>query len=222
MISSIAFIPDGNRRFARKQGVNFAKAYDAGFQKTRQVFEWSLDVPKLNELTMWTISTENLQRTGAELAVFTTLLNKKLVEARSDSLILDNDVRVNVVGRLELLPKAVHTAATELMRCTAENTSRVLNLAIGYGGRDELLHAAQLAATTGSITEESIKQNLYVSTEPDLIVRTGGSQRLSGFMPWQSVYSELYFSDKLWPEFEKEDFDDAVISYSTRHRKFGL
>ena len=131
MLSSIAFIPDGNRRFARKNAIGFARAYSAGFDKTKEVFEWSLNVPKLNELTIWTVSTENLRRTGAELSVFMRLLQRKLIEAKTDPLLLDNDVRVNVVGRLELLPHKVQQAALDLMRSTAENTSYVLNLAIG-------------------------------------------------------------------------------------------
>ena len=223
MLESIAFIPDGNRRFAQKQGLDFAKAYSAGFERTRDVFEWSLGLPGLRELTMWTISTENLQRSGAELRVFTHLLRKKLVEAIDDPLVVDNSVKVNVIGRLGLLPKSVQQAASELMRATAENTGRVLNLAIGYGGRQELVDAANAVVAQGlPLTEENISRSLYTSAEPDLIVRTGGTQRLSGFMPWQSTYSELYFSEKLWPEFTRRDFDEAVASFGGRKRRFGL
>ncbi|MCK4328061.1 MAG: di-trans,poly-cis-decaprenylcistransferase [Candidatus Diapherotrites archaeon] len=223
MLRSIAFIPDGNRRYAAKNGLNFARAYSAGFEKTRQVFEWCLDVPKLNELTVWTISTENLSRTGVELSVFTRLLNTKLVEAKNDPLVTDNGVKVNVIGRLEMLPYYVQEAASELIRSTAENTGRVLNLAIGYGGRQELVDAVQSVVAAGlPATEENISSALYTSTEPDLIVRTGDTQRLSGFMPWQSAYSELYFSKKLWPEFTRSDFDEAVSSFSGRARRFGL
>ena len=223
MIRSIAFIPDGNRRFARKNAVGFAKAYSTGFEKTRSVFEWTLDIPKLNELTMWTISTENLKRTGAELSVFMHLLEKKLIDAQTDPLLLDNDVRIDVIGRLEMLPHAVQLAATELMRSTAENTAHILNLAIGYGGRQELLDAVQSLVSQGlPVTEEHLSRAMYLRTEPDLIVRTGGEQRLSGSLPWQSAYSELYFSKKLWPEFEREDFDDALSFYNSRERRFGL
>ena len=223
MLSSIAFIPDGNRRFARKNAVGFAKAYSAGFDKTRSVFEWCLDVPKLNELTIWTVSTENLKRTGAELSVFMHLLEKKLAEAKADHLLLDNDVRVNVVGRLEMLPHKVQQAARELMRSTVENTAYVLNLAIGYGGRQEMLDAVRSLVSQGlPVTEEHLSRAMYTQATPDLIVRTGGEQRLSGFLPWQSAYSELYFSKKLWPEFGREDFDDAISSFNSRKRRFGL
>ncbi len=219
----MAFIPDGNRRFARKNAVGFAKAYSMGFEKTRHVFEWCLDVPKLKELTMWTVSTENLRRTGAELSVFMRLLRKKLIEAKTDPLLLDNDVRVNVAGKLGLLPRAVQKAALELMQSTAENASYVLNLAIGYGGRQELLDAVQSLVSQGlPVTESHLSRAMYLQTEPDLIVRTGGEQRLSGFLPWQSAYSELYFSKKLWPEFERGDFDDAISSFNSRKRRFGL
>lgn len=222
MLRSIAFIPDGNRRYARKQGIDFANAYARGFDKTKQVFEWSLGVSGLRELTMWTISTENLKRQGIELSVFTRLLDAKLREAKTDPLVVDNEVRVNVIGRLELLPHKVQEAAKELMASTADNTRYVLNLAIGYGGRQELIDAVQaMVANDLPVTEESLSDCLYTPTEPDLIVRTGGEQRLSGFMPWQSAYSELYFSDKLWPEFDRGDFDDAVASYNSRQRRFG-
>jgi len=222
MLRSIAFIPDGNRRYARRLGVNFARAYADGFGKTRQVFEWCLDTPGLKEATMWVISTENLQRTPAEVRVFTDLLHTKLTESLSDPLIVDNSVRVNVFGQLGLLPQRVREAAETLMSSTAGNAGYVLNLAVGYGGRQELLQAVQAAAAEGPVTEDAINRHLYVPTPPDLIVRTGGEQRLSGFMPWQSVYSELYFSQKLWPEFSREDFDDAVVSYNARQRRFGL
>lgn len=223
MLNSIAFIPDGNRRFAHKNGIGFAKAYSAGFEKTREVFEWCLDTKGLNELTMWTISTDNLKRTGVELTVFTHLLHKKLIEAKTDPLVVDNDVRVNVIGHLELLPRKVQTAAAELMASTAKATHHVLNLAIGYGGRQEMLDAVQTLVSQGlPITEEHLSRSMYTQTEPDMIVRTGGEKRLSGFLPWQSAYSELYFLEKLWPEFDRNDFDEAIDTYNSRKRRFGL
>lgn len=223
MLRSIAFIPDGNRRFAQKLGVDFTKAYSAGFDKTKEVFEWCLDVPGLDELTMWTISTENLQRQGIELSVFTKLLHKKLIEAKTDPLVVDNEVKINVIGRLELLPRKVQEAAIELMTSTANYSNYALNLAIGYGGRQELIDAIQtMVANDLPLTESSLSECLYTKAEPDLIVRTGGEQRLSGFLPWQSAYSELYFSDKLWPEFDRDDFEGAIESYNTRTRRYGL
>ena len=222
MLKSIAFIPDGNRRFARKNRVNFTRAYAAGFDKTRDVFEWCIDTPNLKELTMWTISTENLQRKSAELSVFTRLLYHKLNDAKTDPLLVDNSVRVNIIGRLELLPQKVQEAASQLMQSTVENTGYVLNLAIGYGGRQEMLDAVQLLTTQNlPVTEENLSKCMYTQVQPDLIVRTGGEQRLSGFLPWQSTYSELYFSEKLWSEFDRNEFDVAINSFNSRERRFG-
>jgi tritrans,polycis-undecaprenyl-diphosphate synthase [geranylgeranyl-diphosphate specific] len=221
MLGSIAFIPDGNRRFAQKAHLPLAAAYQAGFDKARDVWTWSLDAG-VKETTVWALSTENLQRNPLELGVFMRLLDSKLNGLLHDKTIEENGVRVNIVGRLSLLPKRVQETVAKIHSATKDNASHVANICLGYGGRAEIVDAVNsLVAKRTPITEQSLSQALYTASEPDLIVRTGGTQRLSGFMPWQSTYSELYFSEKLWPEFSRGDFDAAIADYESRARRYG-
>jgi undecaprenyl diphosphate synthase len=221
MLGSIAFIPDGNRRFARKAHLPLAAAYQAGFDKARDVWTWSLDAG-VRETTVWALSTENLQRNPLELGVFMRLLDSKLNELLKDKTISENGVRVNIVGRLSLLPKRVQATVAKIHSATKDNASHVANICLGYGGRAEIVDAVNsLVAKRAPINEASLSAALYTSSEPDLIVRTGGTQRLSGFMPWQSTYSELHFSEKLWPEFSSRDFDAAIADYESRARRYG-
>jgi len=223
MLNSIAFIPDGNRRYAKKYGLSLQKAYSKGFNQLRGTLDWSLSSkPKIEEITIWTISTENLTRKSAELEIFLTLLGRKLKDLLKEPYILDNDVRVNIVGRLNLLPKSVQSMAREVMDATKDNSTYKLNFCMGYGGRAEIIDAVKKLMAQGlAPTEENLTKCMYVDAAPDLIIRTGGTKRLSGFMPWQTTYSELYFSDKLWPEFDEADFDEAVREYRRRERRYG-
>jgi len=222
MLTSIAFIPDGNRRFARKNLLSLATAYTTGFEKGKDIFRWILDYPEVKEVTLWAISTENLKRSSIELTVFLKLLKNYLKGLVNDKEIHENGVRIKIIGKLELLPKGVQQACEEVMQATRHNTQRVLNLAIGYGGHTEIVDAVAAIVKQGDpVTEETIENSLYTKNSPDLIVRTGGTQRLSGFMPWQSAYSELYFSEKLWPEFSKQDLKNAVQDFDSRKRRFG-
>ncbi len=221
MLSSIAFIPDGNRRFARKNALSLSAAYLQGFNKARDVWQWSLE-SGVKETTVWALSTENLQRNPLELRVFTGLLEHKLRSLLEEPLVSEHSVQVNILGRLSLLPDGVRKAVDAVHEATADNVGHIANICIGYGGRAEIVDAVNSLLQRGApITEQTISTALYTASEPDMVVRTGGTQRLSGFMPWQSTYSELYFSDKLWPEFSKEDFNEAVESYQSRERRYG-
>ncbi len=221
MLSSIAFIPDGNRRFARKNALSLSAAYLQGFGKAQDVWRWSLE-SGVKETTVWALSTENLQRNPLELRVFMGLLEHKLRSLLKEPLVSEHSVQVNILGRLSLLSNGVRKAIDSIHEVTADNTGHIANICIGYGGRAEIVDAINSLLQRGApITEQTISTALYTASEPDIIVRTGGTQRLSGFMPWQSTYSELYFCDKLWPEFSRGDFDDVLKSYDSRERRYG-
>ncbi|MCD6414677.1 MAG: di-trans,poly-cis-decaprenylcistransferase [Candidatus Diapherotrites archaeon] len=222
MLHSIAFIPDGNRRYATKNEISLLEAYSLGFNKAKQAVEWSFQQPKVDEVTIWGLSTENLNRSESELSAFTLLLKNRLSEVLKSELVHEKEVRVNIVGRLSLLPASVRKVADEITKSTKSYSKRVINLCIAYGGRAELVDAVNRLVRAGKpITESELAKALYLDTEPDLVIRTGNAQRLSGFLPWQTAYSELFFSKKLWPEFEESDFIEAVKDFNLRQRRFG-
>jgi undecaprenyl diphosphate synthase len=217
----LAVIPDGNRRFARKNKLGLSQAYQQGFAKMEEVAQWCSD-EGINSLSVWALSLDNFQRrSSAELGVLFKLMEKEVEKALEDS---SEKPKTKFFGKIKLLPKSLQ----EKMRSLEEKTScgeLSLNVGIAYSGRDELLSAIQLAAQEISkgrkIDEQGFESFLYLQQSPDLIIRTGNAQRLSGFMPWQSVYSELFFSPKLWPEFQKHDLRKALDFYSECKRNYG-
>ncbi len=223
-LQSIAFIPDGNRRYARKMGITYSEAYQKGFERAKDaLLKWGEKYRGLGikEVTFWALSTENLRRDPSELNLLFSYLRKYLKDALESNELEGYDVKVNFVGRLHLLPKDIQ----ELIKRTMERFdtgSYTINVALAYGGRAELLDAFKALASSGrEFNEENLREFLYVKTYPDLIIRTSGTIRTSGFLPWQATYSEWYFSKKLWPEFDETEFDKAVEDYFSRERRFG-
>ena len=231
----IALIADGNRRFAKKLGLSeTSDGHRYGAEKVNQVVEWcdELEIPAV---TLWVLSTDNLDRSADELERFFDLLREQLASVSSGQSNRPLRRQVRAVGRLDLLPEDVRRGIEEAEHSTAEDGEHRLNIAIAYGGRDEILYAfkqmLRSRADKGESVEdiadklspEDIQPYLYAPDlpEPDLIVRTSGEVRLGGFLLWQSVYSELYFSDALWPAFRKIDFLRAIRSYQQRDRRQG-
>ncbi|MEK6923855.1 MAG: polyprenyl diphosphate synthase [Candidatus Micrarchaeota archaeon] len=228
-LSTIAIIPDGNRRFAQKHSLPLAKAYLKGFEKVDEVVEWAGEF-KLRELTFWALSLENFRkRSRLELEILFRLMSKNVSSALSSRKLSDSGASVSFFGRTELLPAALQQQARELEEETAGRGGLKLNIAIAYSGQDELVNASRRVAedvASGVILPRQVdaalfSKYLFYSQSPDLIIRTGDVQRLSGFMPFQSAYSEFYFSPKLWPEFSREDFAAAVDYYDGTQRRFG-
>ncbi|MFA6049113.1 MAG: polyprenyl diphosphate synthase [Candidatus Micrarchaeia archaeon] len=228
-LSSIAIIPDGNRRFSAKAGLPIEAAYAKGFEKSQEAVAWSAEAG-VKSLTFWALSLENYsKRSQFELAGLFSLMKNHAQKARREKAFSENGVRVKFFGKLELLPKDLLAEISALEESTRDNGNTRLNVALAYSGRDELLNAAkkvlQENAQTGNlnaeISEEDFSKHLYLQESPDLIIRTGNVQRLSGFLPWQAGYSEIYFSPKLWPEFQKQDFAAAVEYYNAAERRFG-
>lgn len=225
-IQHIGFIMDGNRRWAKQNGLPTYKGHEEGFLVAKRIIEEMGDLG-VKYCTFYTLSSENLVRRDVDEIKF---LMKLIIRAFTQHLkeFHQNNVRLLVSGRVDELSEEVQRAIKKGVRLTKNNTKAVVNLALNYGGRAELMDAIrQMVANNipmSKIDEETLAQYLYGQGElpdPDLIIRTGGQKRLSNFLPWQSVYSELYFTDALWPDFDSTALKEAIDEYHARQRNFG-
>jgi undecaprenyl diphosphate synthase len=227
-LKHIAVIPDGNRRWARKEGVSLLEGYKKGIEKLENLLRWCRD-SNVKMLTLWGFSTENVGRERKEIKSLFSLFDSKLVEALKSDEYHRKKVRVRFLGKKDMFPKSIRQKIEKLERSTKNYDSLFLTIMLGYGGRQEIVDAISSIVEDAkkgrikSVNERLVSDYLYTSglPNPDLVIRTSGEQRLSGFLPWQSAYSELYFSKKLWPDFSKADFKKAVDAYSKRERRFG-
>lgn len=231
----LGVIMDGNRRFARQLGFGtVAHGHRKGAEKLQEVLSWCLEYD-IKVVTVWSFSLENFQRSTEEVEGLLGLFEDKAREMADSEEIHSRRVRVRFIGRIELLPESLRKEIERLERLTADYDQGTLNIAMAYGGREEIADAfrqhvrARLAqdAPVEQILEEldsdSITSHLYTKgqPEPDLILRTSGELRLSGFLLWQSAYSEFYFCESNWPAFREIDFLRALRSYDERQRRFG-
>lgn len=227
-INHLAIILDGNRRYAKRLALQPWKGHEAGAKQVEKLLDWCKEL-KIKQLTVYCLSTENLKRDKKELDFLLKLLDKKFSEFENDERIYKNRVKIRFVGNLSLLPENIQRLCKRIQEKTKNHYNYILNFCLAYGGREELTNAVRKIAgkvkegqlKIKDIDENMIKQNLYLPDEPDLIIRTGGRARTSNFLPFQSVYSELIFLDKLWPEFTKEDLQACVKEYKKRKRNFG-
>jgi short-chain Z-isoprenyl diphosphate synthase len=231
----VGLILDGNRRYGRLQGLkDTAAAYSAGAAKLDELLDWCVDLG-INAITLWVFSTDNFTRPTEELNGLMAVTEAKLKALVADPRIHERRVRVRAVGRVDLLPPST-VAAVRAAEAATQNYGDVeLTFAAAYGGREEITDAVKALLRTElisgksaddiveSVTPEAIGRYLYAPhlPEPDLIIRTSGEIRLSGFMLWQSVYSEFYFTDIFWPAFRRIDFLRAVRAFQQRDRRFG-
>lgn len=221
----IAFIMDGNRRWARQRNLPLLKGHEQGMETAQNLLNW-LDEAGVKYCTLYTFSTENWKRDVSEVKYLMKLLIKVLTQHLKE--FQEKNIRLIVSGRVDDFSQEVKTAIKKAVRLTKNNTKAVVNLALNYGGRAELLDAMkQLIADNippDKIDEKMLARHLYSNgqlPDPDLIIRTGGEKRLSNFLPWQSVYSELYFTDTLWPDFSQKDLQAALREFADRERRFG-
>lgn len=228
-LRSVAITPDGNRRYASRYRVSPSAAYAQGFQKVREVSDWALD-SGVKTLTVWGMSHDNFaKRSPQELTLLFSLMRGRITEALESTDFDNKGVRVRFVGRLDVLPEPLRNQMRQLEERTQDNPSLTLNVAVAYSGQEELVRAARELAgevSRGVLAPDEINsarfsQHLYLSEPVDLMIRTGGMKRMSGFLPWQSEYAEFYFTDKLWPEFTQSDFQAAVDYYHSIPRNFG-
>ena len=232
MPKHIAIIMDGNRRYSKvKKSIDVSKGHELGVDTLEKVLGWSIDLG-IEIITAYAFSTENFNRSEKEVDGLMKLFVKNFKEITTNEKIHKNKVKVKAVGKLELMPDDVREAILEAEKSTAHYSDRILNIAIGYDGRLEIVEAIKKIAENvkedkiaiEDINEDLVSQNLYTEgiDDPNLIIRTSGEERLSGFLLWQSSYSELYFCDSLWPELRKVDFLRAIRSYQERDRRFGV
>ncbi len=223
-VGHIAIIPDGNRRWAKKHSKSLLEAYDIGIRKIFDVLKWAKE-REVKIMSFWGFSTENFKRSEEEKSILWELFDKFLTKGIEEmEKRRNNEVRVNFLGRIYMLPKSIYEKMIFIMDKTKENKPYTLNLLMAYGGRAEIVDAVNKAIKNGKpVDETSFSNYLYTNgmPDPDIIIRTGGEIRLSGLLPWQSVYSELFFINKLWPDFSKDDFDNIMDEFSKRKRKFG-
>ncbi|WP_241012268.1 isoprenyl transferase [Hoyosella rhizosphaerae] len=227
----IAVLCDGNRRWARAAGfTDVSHGYRMGARKIAEMLEWCEEAG-VGLTTIYLLSTENLHRDPEELAALLEIITDVVEEISGP----DKNWRVRIVGAMELLPDAAATRLLDAAARTRERTGTHVNVAVGYGGRQEISDAVRALLArkiaegkTGeelvnSVTVEGIADHLYTSgqPDPDLVIRTSGEQRLSGFLLWQSAYSEIWFTEAYWPEFRRVDFLRALRDYGARHRRFG-
>lgn len=232
MPEHIAIILDGNRRWATKSGLKPWMGHIYGAKKVEDVLKWCLRLG-VKSITLYALSTENFQRPKEEVEKLMELFREKLMELMASEEIRKYKVRVKVIGRTYLLPQDLQEIIRRLEEETKDFNERYLNLAIAYGGRAEIVDAVRKIAqkvAKGELRPEEISENifeqhLYTSflpkQDPDLIIRTSGEERLSGFLLYQSAYSELCFLDVYWPEFRRIDLLRAIRTYQNRVRRFG-
>jgi|SRR3989344_614662 len=214
---------DGNRRWARRNRLQLLLGHENGVKRIEPVVEYAAK-KGIQYLTFWAFSTENWKRSEEEVSVLLDVFRKALSGSMMDRL-KENGVRVQVVGDIISFPDDIQKKVFSIVDGTKDNTKITANFALNYGGRDEILRAVNslIEDNVREVTEDLFSRYLYTKgqPDPDLIIRTGGEQRLSGFLPWQSIYSELYFTRTLWPDFSAKEFAEALGEYKQRERRFG-
>ena len=219
---------DGNGRWAKKRLLNRIKGHEKGAETVRIIIRASREIG-ISFLTLYAFSTENWQRPRPEIAALMILLKKFLISEERE--LLDNNIRLNAIGQIENLPEDVQETLRQTMAVTRQNDGMVLNLALSYGGRDEIVRMVrEIAKRTrdgkidpDSITPDLISEYLYTKgmPDPDLLIRTSGEMRISNFLLWQIAYTEIFITDTLWPDFSKEEFLQIIDHFKCRERRFG-
>lgn len=220
----IIIIPDGNRRWAKKHGLEPIEGHKKGLDTALTIVKESRNLG-VSVLTLWGFSTENWERPGGEvnylMKVYSIFFKKHFRE------LVKEGVKFNWLGRRDRVPAALKRILEGVEKATSKNSKYILNICIDYGGRDEIVRAfKKLLAKRikpSQITEKAISQNLETAgiPDPDLLIRTSGEHRTSGMMPWQTIYTELFFSKLLFPDFSKAELKRAIDDYSARQRRFG-
>jgi len=218
----IAIILDGNRRYAKKHGMPKLKGHEKGYNKINDVLKWCTELG-IKEVTLYCLSTENFERSKDEVDYLFNLFRSRIGDFKKDKAIQDNKVKISFVGRLSMFPEDMQKSMQEVMEATKDYNNYKLNLALAYGSRSEIVDAVKkvISKNIKDVNEKIIAENLYVTDDVDILIRPGGEKRLSNFLLWQNSYAEIFFIDKLWPEFEKEDLINIIEEFKSRERRFG-
>lgn len=225
----VAIIMDGNGRWAKARHLPRTFGHLEGVKRVKEIVNAANDLG-IKVLTIFTFSTENWNRPKREIDMLMKYLENYLKNNLGE--LKKNGIRLNVMGRRDRIPKRLAREIEEAVKSTRDNPRLILNLALDYGGRFEIINAVKSIAEeikndssfdTGKINEAYFENHLYTKNmpEPDLLIRTSGEQRISNFMLWQLSYSELYFTDKCWPDFKKNDLEEAIEIFNGRQRRFG-
>jgi len=224
----VAIIMDGNGRWARGKGLRRIRGHREGARSVREVVRAGREIG-IQFLTLYAFSEENWQRPKTEVNALMHLLGQYLEDEKQE--MIEKDIRFNVIGNVEKLPKGIRSKIGDVEDITRKNRHMVLNLALSYGGRSEIVRAARSLARKcmeggldpDDINEVIFGEQLYTAgqPDPDLLIRTSGEQRISNFLLWQISYTELVMTPVLWPDFRREQFMDAITEYQRRQRRFG-
>ncbi|MBI2550245.1 di-trans,poly-cis-decaprenylcistransferase [Candidatus Woesearchaeota archaeon] len=228
----VAIILDGNRRFAKRLMLKPWTGHEWGKKKVEKLLDWCVELG-IKEVTLYAFSVDNFSRPKEEFDYIMKLFKEGCEELKTDKRLQEKGkrlgIRIRFLGRLGMFPESVRKLMHEIMEKTANNTGLVVNFCMAYGGRQEIADAAKRMAadvqkgklSAAAVNDDTLKKYLYLPEDPDLIIRTGGEKRLSGFLLYQSSYSELFFLEKMWPEFEKEDLVQVIEEFRQRQRRFG-
>ena len=224
----IAIIMDGNRRWAKKKALPVKLGHKQGAETLKKIVRHANSIG-LEYITVYAFSTENWKRSEEEVNSLMTLLKNYLDDFAKEA--DTENIVIKVIGDLKPLSEELKKSISSTIERTKNNTGTIFSIALNYGGRDEIVHAVRTIAekvnnkeiSIEDINEDLVSNNLYTKNmpDPDLLIRTSGELRLSGFLPWQLVYSEFVFFDKLWPDFSNKDLDKAIEIFNKRDRKFG-
>jgi len=221
----LGIIIDGNRRWARERNLPTLEGHRRGFDKVKKIGDYAWE-KGVKIITVYCFSTENWNRSKIEIKYLMKLLSQALKQKNIETY-HKKGIKIQIIGQKKRLSKDLQKQIKEAEGFTKNNRKGVLNLAISYGGKQEIIEAIKNIiknkTSADRITEDLISQNLWTADlpNPDLIIRSGGEQRLSNFLTWQSAYSELYFIKKYWPAFTEDDLDKAFDNYSFRQRRYG-
>lgn len=221
----IVLFPDGNRRWARERGLHPVEGHLTGKDNLEEFLQW-VQKRGIKVVTVFGFSTENWNRSPQEVEYLMALLETYL-GGENITKFKEQGIRVRVIGQKDRLRPSLQKVISDVEEQTKNNTGLQLNVAVSYGGRWDIVQAAQKALQEGVVPQELTEDCLasYLSTagfpEPDLVIRPGGEMRFSNFLLWQSAYAELYFTEKYWPDFTEQDLDEALAEYASRQRRFG-
>ena len=223
-VNHLAIIMDGNRRWAKERGLPTFDGHKAGYENLKQVGEWCLK-RNIAMLTVFAFSTENWKRTKEEVGYLMGLLESALKDELE--FFIQKGIRLKIIGRLHELRPSLQEAIQHAMEATLQFEGHTLVMCLNYGGRPEIIDAVKQIVASGvsadDIDEAAIQNAMYLPEmpDPDLIIRTSGEERLSGFLLWQSAYSELHWTRCHWPDFSEKELDEALESYANRQRRYG-
>lgn len=224
----IGFILDGNRRFAKLKGLVPWRGHEYGRQTVHNLLNWCEEFG-VKELTLYTFSMQNFSRPTREVRALMGLMEQEFNDMLHDGRMFEKQIRVRVIGQTELLPERIQKLIRQVEEATQDHQNFTLNICIAYGGREEIFEAvkkvvkkvANKMIDAADVTLDVFESHLFLKSEPDLIIRTGGERRTSNFLSWQSGYSEWFFVRKLLPEFSRNDLKRILSEYAKRERRFG-